>query len=479
MAITRTDVAVVGSGVAGLAAAIESAARGARVVVFERAATIGGASAMSGAACCLVDTPLQRANGIDDSVELALRDWARTGGPSADLAWAEAYLRASRTQVHDWCQSLGITWTAIGLTEGNSVPRWHTPEGWGAAIIAALTRRCRELGVHIALESAVTDLDIAGTAPRGLTFQDATGEHQVVARAIVVCTGGFVANHPMVLDHAAHLRELPVLLSGGSPGAVGAGHRLLERANAQFVNLDHIWVYPNGTPDPQDPRGIRGLGVRGLAGDIWINIEGKRFHNETLRGGRSGTSALLAQPQQTAWSVFTAAESDDVVLIDNEYYGTPGGPEPAAMAEFWKRSPYVRRAATPGQLATATGLPQARVEVAIAAIDADLRAGRAVDSAFGRDLTGVRPFSGSSLIALQFFPMAQKNFGGVRTDLDCRVLATTGDPIPGLYAAGEVAGMAGGAINGRAALEGTMFGPCLYSGRVAGAAAGAEVHAAA
>lgn len=69
--------------------------------------------------------------------------------------------------------------------------------------------------------------------------------------------------------------------------------------------------------------------------------------------------------------------------------------------------------------------------------------------------------------------MAQKNFGGVRTDLQCRVLAASGEPIGGLFAAGEVAGMAGGRINGRAALEGTMFGPCLYSGRVAGARAAA------
>jgi hypothetical protein len=70
------DVVVAGSGVAGLCAAIEAAEAGARVVVLEAQSTIGGASAMSGAGCCLVDTPLQVANGIADSVELALSDWA-------------------------------------------------------------------------------------------------------------------------------------------------------------------------------------------------------------------------------------------------------------------------------------------------------------------------------------------------------------------------------------------------------------------
>jgi predicted oxidoreductase len=66
--------------------------------------------------------------------------------------------------------------------------------------------------------------------------------------------------------------------------------------------------------------------------------------------------------------------------------------------------------------------------------------------------------------------MARKNLGGVRTDLEGQVLDPEDNPIPGLFAVGEVAGMAGGRINGRAALEGTAFGPSLFSGIVAGRA---------
>jgi predicted oxidoreductase len=76
--------------------------------------------------------------------------------------------------------------------------------------------------------------------------------------------------------------------------------------------------------------------------------------------------------------------------------------------------------------------------------------------------------------AIQLFPLARKNFGGVKTDLRCRVLNKYFEPIPGLYAAGEVAGMAGGHINGKAGLEGTMLGPSIFSGRVAGAWAAHE-----
>ena len=70
--------------------------------------------------------------------------------------------------------------------------------------------------------------------------------------------------------------------------------------------------------------------------------------------------------------------------------------------------------------------------------------------------------------AVQIFPLARKNFGGAKTDLKCRVLDKHFEPIGALYAAGEVAGMAGGHINGRAGLEGTMLGPSIFSGRVAG-----------
>jgi predicted oxidoreductase len=447
------DVIVVGSGVAGLAAAVEAAVAGAHVVLLEAQDTIGGASAMSGAGCCLVDTPLQAANGICDSVELALRDWAATGGPSADLRWARRYLQRSRPDVYEWCERLGIRWVALSQPEGNSVPRWHRPEGWGRAIVDTLLARATAAGVQVRRDAPVRRLVRDGTAVRGVVAAIAGTEREIPAAAVVMAAGGFVADLDLVLAAAPHLRTVPRLLSGGSATALGLGHELLRRVGAQLTCLDHIWVYPNGTPDPTDPRGRRGLGVKGITGDIWLNRHGRRFHNERLAGGRSGTAALLAQPGMTAWCVFSAAEKPNLSLIDNEYFATPAGPHPDAIEEFWRRSAHAWQAGGPEELAAAIGLPPAAVRSSIEAFDGGLADG--------------------GLAAIQLFPLAQKNFGGVRTDLGGRVLSEGGIPIAGLFAAGEVAGMAGGCINGRAALEGTMFGPCLYSGRVAGRQAAA------
>jgi uncharacterized protein len=79
------------------------------------------------------------------------------------------------------------------------------------------------------------------------------------------------------------------------------------------------------------------------------------------------------------------------------------------------------------------------------------------------------------MIAVRLNILTRKTLGGLNTDLDSRVLGITGDPIPGLYAAGEVAGFGGGGVHGYRSLEGTFLGGCIFSGRAAGRAAASAV----
>jgi flavocytochrome c len=466
------NVLVVGSGVAGLGAAVEAAEAGAEVLVLERGVAVGGASVMSAASTSMVGTSLQTAHGIDDDVELALADWIRMGGPTADVEWARRYLERSRKDIYEWCADLGIKWMALSQPEGNSVPRVHTPAGFGRGIVDALIVRAESLGVRIEVGVDVKQIVMHDGVARGVRAATTDGEErQFDARAVIACAGGFASSHDLTIEVAPQLRELPRVLSGGAPGALTYGYHLLHDAGAQFTCLDHVWAYPNGTPDPDDESGIRGVGVLGLKGDIWLNSNGRRFVDEGNQNRVSSMRALLAQPDQTAWSIFNAAELSGVALVGNDHWGGPGGGDPAVMAEFWRRSEFVWRAGTLEELATRTGLPADAVEASVSNFNSAVLAGKDRDPEQERSLSGVLPISGPDLIAIQFFPVVAKTLGGVRTDLECRVLDQNGAVIPGLFAAGELAGMAGGCINGSAALEGTMFGPCLYSGRVAGAAA--------
>jgi len=122
---------------------------------------------------------------------------------------------------------------------------------------------------------------------------------------------------------------------------------------------------------------------------------------------------------------------------------------------------------------------------------------REIDNDFGKDLQvtalrGTRAYRGDRLIrtatphrildpkagpliAVRLHVLTRKTLGGLETDLSARVVGADGSPVPGLYAAGEVAGFGGGGMHGYRALEGTFLGGCLFSGRAAGRAAAEEV----
>ena len=115
-------------------------------------------------------------------------------------------------------------------------------------------------------------------------------------------------------------------------------------------------------------------------------------------------------------------------------------------------------------LALITGMILGEVARYNEAVDARLDR----EAAHGKALAGCKRFDTPPYYAIQLFPLARKNFGGVKTDLRCRGLDPPCEPIPGLDAAGVVAGRAGGNINGKAGLAGTRLGPALFRGRVAG-----------
>tara|TARA_B100000749_G_scaffold103630_1_gene79074 strand:- start:276 stop:809 length:534 start_codon:yes stop_codon:yes gene_type:complete len=159
------------------------------------------------------------------------------------------------------------------------------------------------------------------------------------------------------------------------------------------------------------------------------------------------------------------------VIVSDPYYYQEGVSvrDVEKVAELLEISPYIRRGSTLEGLAKEMDIPVDTLKETIGRYNSHIDSGVEEDPDFGRLLAGRQKIEQAPFYALNYGPLARKNFGGVKTDLRCQVLDKNYQIIDGLFAAGELAGMAGGHINGKAGLEGTMLGPSLFSGRIAGA----------
>ena len=231
--------------------------------------------------------------------------------------------------------------------------------------------------------------------------------------------------------------------------------------------MDQIWFYVYATPDYRDPAQRRGLVFRLVPGNIWVNQQGRRFHNEALSGGNSATPALMAQSPRHAWAIMDTPMTATMEVADPYYRGGDKVVR-ARVMELLNNSPFIRKADTLAELARRMEVDVPTFLATVERYNEACEQRLETEPEFGKPLKSSKAFDTPPYYAIQIFPLARKNFGGVKTDLKCRVLDKHFEPIAGLYAAGEVAGMAGGHINGRAGLEGTMLGPAIFSGRVAG-----------
>jgi flavocytochrome c len=471
----NTDIAIIGSGGAGMAAGIEAREAGARAIAFEQSSELGGAAIISGGGCLIVGTPLQKEHGIYDTPDLAFNDWMKWGGPSADEVWARYYIEHSLHDLYHWAEGLGVKWVDMKSQEGNTVVRWTRAERSGLGLTTHLIGAFRERGGEIVPNTEITRIKVANgrvTGVEGLNSE--TGEAvDVTSKTVVVATGGFNSNLDMVLEARPDLKNERVM-EGSGRGSTGSGHKLVRQVDGYLTHVDHIWFYIYATPDYRDPNQRRGLVFRQAPGYIWVNQQGRRFHDESRSGGNSASPALMAQNPRHAWAIVDTPMTANLEIAD-PYYRVGDKVSREKVEELLENSPFIKKAETLEKLAKEIEVDVPTFLDTVARYNKAFEQGLEKEPEFDKPLKLSKKFDTPPYYAIQIFPLARKNFGGVKTDIRCRVLNKHFEPIPGLYAAGEVAGMAGGHINGRAGLEGTMLGPSVFSGRVAGGWAAHEV----
>ncbi len=466
------DVIVVGAGIAGISAALEAAQLGGSVVVVDMASVFGGHAVMSEGGLSIVGSPLQRARSIDDTPDLGYTDFIRWG-EDANEAWVRYYVEHSVEEIYHWVTSMGVEFSDVLMRPGNSVARFHLTKGRGLGLVAPMYRKALEYpGIRFLWNQEMTDLLVDNGRVVGVQTRDlrSGSDHRLTARAVILATGGFQNNLALLREHWPDAMRFPeTVLLGSGVNSTGSGHRIAQRVGAALSRMDHQWNYPWGLRDPRHPGMSRGLSARNTA-SIWVNAQGKRFVNE-MASPKLVVPALLAQPQASYWAIFDVQTKGLFWIAGSDWIDFK-----TIERVIFSDSSIVKSASSITELAAKIGVSPHSLEETIRRYNEQVAAGDDVDfGRFGRSAERFRGFMIPAappkqihtppFYAVQFFILTRKSMGGVAIDTRSRVITNAGAPISGLFAAGELTGLAG--INGKAGLEGTFLGPSIVTGRVA------------
>lgn len=463
------EVIVVGASLAGLSATIDLARSGIRVLVLDMNSVFGGHAIQTGGVA-VVGSPMQEAMGFHDTPEQAYRDWtAWTQDPNDE--WVHYYVEHSRTDIYDFLTSIGVTFDRVMASHGNSIPRFHMTHRRGLNLVRPLFREAlRYPNVTFYWNTEATKLitehgEVAGVEATNLRSHE---QLRISSRAVILGTGGFQRNIGKVRQHwPADVPVPPRVLTGSGKFSIGVGLDMAEQVGAAVYRIDRQYNSYAAIPDPRDPTGTLGLSA-GNSQSIWVNAEGRRFVNP--QGfDKDVYLKVLAQSGSTYWAIFDSQTKSEFRVGNADW-----ADRPILAKQVLEDPDLVQSVDSVPKLAALIHLPVASLEDTVRRYNEQVSAGE--DTEFGTftKSTKVRPvpIAVPPFYAVQFYPMAHKNMGGVAIDIHAQVLDKKQRPIPGLYAAGEITGSAG--INGMAGLDGTFTGPSILIGRVAGQSAAAR-----
>ena len=463
----EADVVIAGYGIAGAAAAVEAARAGADVLVLERTGSWGGAAAMAGGFIYLGGgTALQTACGFSDSVDNMAAFLNAAMGPGADEARIADYCAGSVAHF-DWLVDCGVTfkseffgepgWEPMGdqglmysggensfpfNTVAAPAPRGHVPQmsnkkqgeaSAGFMLMKPLVDTAETAGARALYDVRVQQL-IVNTGGRvvGVIARRYGSELNIRAsRGVVLATGSFAYNEAMVAQYAPRI--------AGRPAASIEQHdgRAIQMAQALGADLAHMDATEVAIfADPQQL-------VRG----ILVNSRGQRYVAEDTYPGRIGQLTLYHQDNTAYLIIDGEAQEEAMNSLSPQLMMRP----PTWVAE------------TVAELENEIGLAPGSLQATVAAYNAG--AGRGEH----KKPQWLRPI-GSPVGAIDLRESTGGfTLGGLATTLDAEVLHVSGDPIPGLFAAGRSA--AGLAAWGYA--SGVSLGDGSFYGRRAGRAASA------
>ncbi|MBU2549376.1 MAG: flavocytochrome c [Proteobacteria bacterium] len=456
------DVVVIGSGFAGLAAAIEARQAGSSVMVMEKMAVPGGNSIINGGVIAAAGSPLQTRAGIKDTPDLLLEDMLKAGLYLNHLDLAGKVAEKSNEVVQWTIDFLGTQYQEnLVHLGGHSVPRsYSTFNHSGSAIVLQQIAKLKAMGENVKtkrfLETFIRDKEgrIIGIRMQdGYRFPKGGGAVRFVQakKAVILATGGFSADLPFrSIQDPKLTRDVDTT---NQPGATAEGLLEALRIGATPVQISWIQLGPWASPDEKG-FGIGPHFAAGAAFPYGVMVDpktGLRFINE-LADRKIRADAIL----KTGHPCVVLADSQGVAKI-------------APLLPKQIERGVVKKFDTLDALAASYGIPAGSLRETVGNYNGFIKNGE--DKEFGKYLQkDVKPIGQAPFYAMRVWPKVHHTMGGIQINTQAQPLDLDHRPIPGLYAAGEIAGGVHGAVR----LGSCAVIDCLVFGRIAGQNAAAE-----
>ena len=430
------DVVVVGSGGAGLAAAIQAHDEGASVLIVEKMPSIGGNTVKASAGMNAAETRFQRVKGINDSKELFYAETLKGGYGKNNPELLHRFVETA-PQAIEWLADRGIMLNDITTTGGMSIDRTHRPRDGSAVggyLISGLLRNINKRGIDVLMDTAVTEILFEQGAVSGVELLTDENEALTIhAKSVIVATGGFSANSQMVVKYRP---DLDGFVTTNHKGATGGGIALLEKLGAGTVDMGEIQIHPTVE---QTTSYLISESIRG-GGAILVNQKGSRFFNE-METRDKVSAQIIALPEKYAYIVF-----DENVRTKNK------------AADEYIAKGFVVSAEGPRELAEKLGMDYHTFLATLERYNGFVE--NQYDEDFGRKTALRNPIKDGPFYAIRIAPGVHHTMGGVTINTETEVLNKQQQVIPGAYAAGEVVGgiHGGNRIGGNAVADIIIFG---------------------
>ena len=441
------EIVVVGAGAAGLSAALTAQEKNANVLVLEKGGITGGSTVRSGGKILAAGTPWQEKQGYTDNADMMyeyLMSFDRddimneelvmtfSKGSAENLQWLED--RGVQVQDVEYIHSALTPWRVHNTMGGGGQTSGH-----GGQITAPLTNRYEGNGGKIVYNCRATELitNEAGTVVGVKAVMTDGTPVTVNAKSVILATGGYAKNEEMLDKYEDFL---PNNLYGTVPNtcvgdglvmATAIGAKNFDAPGLQLVYVSYDCY----------------CGINEESGLI-VSEDGLRVVDEYTY--QSHVATALADAKSTCGYYIAAKKGGYAV-------------EPYPMIQWGVTMEHVPHAATIGELAEKIGVDKAALEATVARYN-ELCA-KGVDEDFGKPAQYMIPVEGDEYYAFRMTPGTSVTFGGLEIDVNARVLDTNNQPIPGLYAAGEVAFT--GLFDAEYPCCGMAIGSAVYYGRVA------------